>query len=560
MSRLRLFIMLLALCVLLSAAVPPGLAQDQRPNVAFILDNDLRAISVSDNGPDGLTRLGELFLAQNTRNRIIRLDDPIPTDVDVVVLIGPQRRLQVEHVARLWQHLANGGNLLLALDPLGQANTETTRSGLNTLFTLDYGVSLTDALLVEPWFSLESVQDLSTSYLFAAPDYVTDHPIVAPLLAYDVPVLLWGARSFQVEAFGPDSSAASLLFTRRPYGEADIANIAREQAELEINIGTDILGEQTIGAIAENSLTGSRIAILGDSELFQNGYGLAVTGSAAPRYPGNRVFVERLLGWLLERPVEDWPTLPRNITWLALDGQGDDWANQTQLSTLQDDTGDASADAYDIQQVTGLRNEDYLYMRIETAAPPDPASTVSLSFDTTINSQPDIVVMAQAEGTTFRLVEDDTAAPLNDASIAIADEIEIRVPLRVINSGIRIPILCLIPPGVAPDDASVDCTEGNFNVPSATAEDAFDLRGLADGPLATLRTSGTVNLREGPDTTYGVVTVLSNGQVLAATGRNEAGDWVQVQNARYTGWVADFLLLSNHDLLSLPVVDAPAAG
>jgi len=51
-----------------------------------------------------------------------------------------------------------------------------------------------------------------------------------------------------------------------------------------------------------------------------------------------------------------------------------------------------------------------------------------------------------------------------------------------------------------------------------------------------------------------VIDLVPNGKELAILGRNEVGDWILVQNARYEGWLATFLGSLNTDVMSLPVV------
>jgi hypothetical protein len=45
--------------------------------------------------------------------------------------------------------------------------------------------------------------------------------------------------------------------------------------------------------------------------------------------------------------------------------------------------------------------------------------------------------------------------------------------------------------------------------------------------------------------------------VLAAIGRNEDGDWLRVQNARYDGWMSELVLTVSGDPMLLPVLEIP---
>lgn len=71
----------------------------------------------------------------------------------------------------------------------------------------------------------------------------------------------------------------------------------------------------------------------------------------------------------------------------------------------------------------------------------------------------------------------------------------------------------------------------------------------------TINSTGGANWRTGPNLNTPSMVLLRYGRVLAATGRNVAGDWIRVQTARSTGWIAEFLLDANGDLQALPVVN-----
>jgi len=53
-----------------------------------------------------------------------------------------------------------------------------------------------------------------------------------------------------------------------------------------------------------------------------------------------------------------------------------------------------------------------------------------------------------------------------------------------------------------------------------------------------LRDVGALNLRAGPGTIYSVITSLAGGVQLTVEGRNEAGDWLLVEQDKWLGWVS----------------------
>ncbi|MBK8025317.1 MAG: hypothetical protein IPK19_28995 [Chloroflexi bacterium] len=140
-------------------AQPLSQGTDEMPHVVFIEEpRDLAMASVTDTGPDGLTRLADLFRDQGALVEWIRLRDDISADVDVIVLVRPRRALGAEDLARIWKQVGAGASLLVAVDPNGfqGGTTESERGGLSTLTTLDQGITLREGILIEPWFTHDS--------------------------------------------------------------------------------------------------------------------------------------------------------------------------------------------------------------------------------------------------------------------------------------------------------------------------------------------------------------------------------------------------------------------
>ena len=395
----RTLVILLALAIALTGVTAPGRAQEAPPLVVFVVDNTLETASVIDPGPDGLTRLAGIFQGLGARTAYIRLDQPIPAEAQVVVIVRPWRATPNDVVARLFVHMAHGHHVLWAIDPTGHVRNraDTARGAMAQLVQTDYGVHLLDGFVWMPWFSRASIAEQATSYAWSVPAPGADHPVIRPLVARDQPVMTWGARPVAVEPVGVGSWAQALLAMEGGYGETD-AQVFRtaDPAPFELNLDADLQGTLPIAALAEQTEYGSRLALLGDSELVQNQFGLAQALDGSPVYPGNRLLVERIAAWLLELPEETWPDLP------------------------------------------------------ETFAAPAP---------------------------------------------------------------------------------------------------------VPNGPMVRVTTTTpTANLREGPGTETGIITSVPNGAFFAAVGRNEAGDWVQVQADEGRGWLAAFLLTPNVEIATLPVV------
>lgn len=68
-----------------------------------------------------------------------------------------------------------------------------------------------------------------------------------------------------------------------------------------------------------------------------------------------------------------------------------------------------------------------------------------------------------------------------------------------------------------------------------------------------------LNVRSGPGTDYERLGLLPAGTSVTVTGRNAAGDWLQVESSGSTGWVAGWLGRISGDTNSLPVIGEPAS-
>jgi hypothetical protein len=545
----------------------PGYAQDEAPEkplVIFIEDDQLGTASFFDDGPDGLTELEGIFQDLGADVRWLPLDGPLPDNARVVVLARPTRALPAASLARLWLHLARGNNLLLTMDPIGLStvrnegtlttNPDKSTSGLAKLLTLFYGISLRDTFLAEPWFANASIVSQNTTFLSVYAENIAQHPVAAPLIPYDLPVQMWGARSMTVEPIGPGNYAVPLLYTESAYGETNAKVFPRANAQpdpLELNLGQDSIGRLFTGALAENTQSGSRVVVLGDSEALLNGYGLAPAAGGEPLYPGNRLLAGRIAAWLLELPEADWPPPPDTYTRLALDGSRADWGDFQPIIT--DPTDDASIPRYDIQEVRAFRDDSYLHLAITTAQPPNPETLLSLGIENTFDGIVD-VALSITDHETLLLDEANLPSVVRDVQMTIGDILEVRLPVRLTTEGALIGRVCLSDSRAAQSDP-IDCiAQQPALVPLVQTRAPFDMRYTNQAGAIVRTLQSGVNARSGPDTSFRVVDVVPSGRYYAAVGRTALGDWVQIQNATYTAWIAISLIDLNGDLSDLPIV------
>lgn len=506
------------------------LAQDTgRPLVVFVLDNTLQAAAFNDPGPDGVSALNDIFRALGAETRFIRLNQAIPDAARVVVLARPLRAIPAHYLARIWRHLNRGNHLLLAIDPVGYTSTRTERGtgSFSALLGADYGVSFQDTFLAQTWFDQAALSDLRASSIFMSASL--PHPVTAPLLRYDLPVMTWGARTVRVDALGIDSAGLPLLFTETSYAESD-RNVfsATTPSRLALNLPVDQIGHLVMAGLGENSKTGARVAVLGDSELLQNGFGLRPSAGASggPLFPGNRILTERLAAWLLGLPLENYPPLPAGFTWLVVDGDGQDWPERVPMT----DSGGAGG-------VRVFHNDSYLYLLLQPTEPAQTPEPLRLRFGG---------VTITADSTGVFISTGAETRPVPDAAFAAGQFLELRLPLRVtgMRQTLAVDELCY----------GQNCAGAALPVMAVAERDPVPLR-LPTGPLATIGSpnSRVVNLRTGPGTNFDAAAVLENGLVFAALGRDSSATWVWVENARYSGWLARTVVVLNTSIANLPV-------
>ena len=525
MRRSGLFVSII-LCLLIgSTKAQDALKEIAAPvrNVAFVTEDQrgLYTASATNIGDAGITRLKQLFVRYGAQISLITLNSQIDDQYKLVVLIHPTRPLSAQKTAYLWDFLQRGGHLLLALDPNGHNGVNSERSensGISQLLYAEYGISIVDDFWIEPWFGVGSLSDIVTSWSEAEADEFVPHPITAPLVTYNLPLRFWGGRSVFVDGLTGISDTNALIYAETPYGETgqiDPGNTSQKQ--FIINIGEDSQGRLLLGAIAENYETGSRVALIGDGEIFQNIYGQTrISGNETiPRYPGTFIFTQRLVAWLIGIPEEQWPPLPDEFTWLALDGVTTDWpANILEITDISPET---QFPGYDIQKIKALHNDQFLYLAVETIAdmPEDAQFTIQMISDYKHLT----ITLGHEEGRVA--LDNDLATPIDDAEYAISAYAEIRLPLRIVGTNPVINQVCISIKSSGP----LDCIEETLRSTLVNTIDPVPLR-VGPGPTAFL--IHAANMRTAPGESSPILLQLPARTLLSVVGRNERGGLAKI--------------------------------
>lgn len=144
----------------------------------------------------------------------------------------------------------------------------------------------------------------------------------------------------------------------------------------------------------------------------------------------------------------------------------------------------------------------------------------------------------------------EQVAPLESPAVALAlsatGDVRVEAQLRT-GTGFAIPV-------------SVAATIAATSAPQAATEEA-----AAKVAEATVSASQIVNVREGPGTLYPVLGQLNPGSNYRLTGRNEAGDWFQIDiGGEKKGWVINQLVSASGAVDAVAVTtdfpEAPAVA
>lgn len=536
------FMSLLLIFILLGGGAVIAQTDDSTPtrveHVGIISGRLLRSAAVSNIGDDGISRLQDMLIELGATVETIAPEQEIPEEIELIILIRPQRALSALQTSIFWQFLKDGGHLLLALDPYDHANARTERArngGFNVLLDQEYGLNIVDDILLESWFSVKPLSDIVTSWSDAKAEELQPHPITQPLVQYNLPIRVWGARQIIVSSPVATAETNALLYTESSHGETTRLNYElNDPTQTELNIGEDSQGRLILAGIATHQSTGSRVALLGDSEIFQNIFGQTeqLTDSATPLYIGDSLFAQRLLAWLMAIPEDEWPPLPDTVTWIALDGNTNDWEELVPLQAVTDA-------ATSIERLGVFHNDQFMYLALH-------ATTDWNEFEA-------MELMGESRDGAFHIrlensvVTDDEGVIIQDANYVIADALEIQLPLRITGTNPTLTDICL-----ETTDTDSRCINISMVSVAINKVDPVPVR-FSNGPTAFLLNGA--NLRAAPSDTASIVTILTARTQFSLRGRDESGMWVYVMNGRHQGWLAAFLVAANVDVLNLPVVN-----
>jgi len=245
-----------------------------------------------------LSVLGDALTRENMEVREVNLlAGHVPEDASVLAIIGPTRAFAKQEISAIQDFLHGGGEMLLALDPLIEADGRIRSTGLEAMLK-EWGVEVQDDLVIDPSRKIP-FYDLSAVYL----DSFGNHPIAKGMDGLSVVFLV--ARSLSPLVDSDFKVTEIVQTTVEGWGELNLGALLKGEpvehdtedlegpvsVALAVEVATPESKDETKDG-EENSVDETqrtRIVVFGDSDFLGDEQ---ITGA------GNQVLVVNAFNWL----------------------------------------------------------------------------------------------------------------------------------------------------------------------------------------------------------------------------------------------------------------------
>jgi len=254
------------------------ISKDTKKRVLFLEGHGERGIS--DTEPGGLSIAKEALVKQgyDVGTVLLLQEHAVPKDTSVLVLPGPQRAVTREEKDRIGRYVADGGRLLILLDPDSKAELDDLlrqwgiEAGKGVLVDLQDRLAQGDltALMVRTFTEHEITQDFTFAVLF---------PVSRHLVFHDESGKDWD--------FVPLARTSA-----RSWAETNL-----QGRVVSFSLKEDVQGPLPLAAALtpkkapEEGKHRAAIVVVGNSAFASNEY---------INFPGNTDFLLHALGWLAE--------------------------------------------------------------------------------------------------------------------------------------------------------------------------------------------------------------------------------------------------------------------
>ena len=201
----------------------------------------------------------------------------VPDDAQAIIIAAPQIMLEDSEVESIADYLENGGSLILFSEPpfLTQADPAQTNP-LWTYLQENWGIVMANNLVID--LTIDPVE-------YAVADQYADHAITDEVLGYIT--FFPTSHSVDTETMSNIAATDLILTSNQSWAETDIEAI--NNGEVSYEEGVDTLGPISIATALENTATGARVLVIGDSDFASDAYIQAY---------GNRDLAVSMVDWV----------------------------------------------------------------------------------------------------------------------------------------------------------------------------------------------------------------------------------------------------------------------
>lgn len=237
----------------------------------------------------------------------------VPEDAGAVFLIDQQAPLADEELTALTRYVDNGGSLFVARDAVdteGRAAADT--DGLLPWLQESWGITLRNDLIIDASLA-QAGQTIGLTFVGAQ---YGNSPITQDLDQFGT--IFSVARSIDTE-LPPEVTAVNLITTSElAWGETNFERMVAA-GEVAPDEGEDAIGSLTVALSTQNTASGARLVVIGDTDFLTNAF---------IQQGGNSFLFENAANWLVDDVVSielsARESIPRQVT-----------ITQSQLSLLQ---------------------------------------------------------------------------------------------------------------------------------------------------------------------------------------------------------------------------------
>ncbi|MFH2102704.1 MAG: GldG family protein [Chloroflexota bacterium] len=222
--------------------------------VYFLIGHGEHDIQGSDE--TAYSRLRTVLESKNYIVRTLNLlaQNQVPEDALAVIIAGPLNPVGPEEVDILVGYLASGGSLVVLSEPPFLTETGLAPDPLVDHLASRYGILLSNDLVID---------QATNRPLYAVAAAYGSHPITEKL--NNETTFYYTARSIiQLPGDAPATLVQLVQTTDRSWGETDMSLFSSGQAEF--NGGVDTPGPLTLAIAVDDSTSGARIVVFGDSD------------------------------------------------------------------------------------------------------------------------------------------------------------------------------------------------------------------------------------------------------------------------------------------------------